>query len=87
MRDIRGDLEERASLCQEQIRAAHAAFESMVHQLQRERDARIGDLRSVHEMIERLMDFENSHMGNVVTLQSAPGQHVTLAERIKAANG
>ena len=33
------------------------------------------------------MDFENSHMGNVVTLQSAPGQHVTLAERIKAANG
>jgi hypothetical protein len=59
----------------------------MVHQLQRERDARIADLRSVHEMIERLMDFENSHMGNVVTLQSTSGQHVTLAERIKAANG
>jgi hypothetical protein len=38
-------------------------------------------------MIERLMDFENSHMGNVVTLQSTSGQHVTLADRIKAANG
>ena len=33
------------------------------------------------------MDFENSHMGNVVTLQSTQGQHVTLSERIKAANG
>ena len=87
MRDIRGDLEERVSLCQEQIRAAHATFDSMVHQLQRERDARIADLRAVYETIERLMDFENSHMGNVVTLQSSSGQLATLSERIKAANG
>jgi hypothetical protein len=87
MRDIRGDLEERANLCQEQIRAAHAAFESMVHQLQSERDARLADLRSVHDMIEQLIEFENSHMGNVVTLQSTSVQHLTLAERIKAANG
>ena len=29
----------------------------------------------------------DSHMGNVVTLQSTPGPHVTLSERIKAANG
>jgi hypothetical protein len=87
MRDIRSDLEERASLCHEQIRAAHATFESMVHQLQRERDARIADLRSVHEMIERLMEFENSQLGNVVNLQGSAVQHLTLAERIHAATG
>jgi hypothetical protein len=36
MRDIRGDLEERA-ICQEQIKTAYAPFEMMAQQLQRER--------------------------------------------------
>jgi hypothetical protein len=79
MRDIRGDLEERANLCKEQIRAAHTAFESIVQKLQRERDTRIADLKSVLRMIERLLEFENSHIGNVVTLPSTSVQHLTLA--------
>jgi hypothetical protein len=40
MRDIRGDLEERANIIQEQLRASYAHFENVVQQLQRERDAR-----------------------------------------------
>jgi hypothetical protein len=87
MRDIRGDLEERANLCQEQIRSAHSHFETMIQQLQRERDTRIADLKSLLTMIERLIDFENSHMDNVLTLPSTSVQHLTLADRIKAANG
>jgi hypothetical protein len=88
MRDIRGDLEERAKLCEEQIRAAHSHFETMIQQLQRERDTKIGDLKSVFAMIARLLEFENNHMGgNVVTLPSTSVQHLTLAERIKAASG
>jgi hypothetical protein len=87
MRDIRGDLEERANFCQEQIRAAHSHFEMMIQQLQRERDTRTGELKSLLTMIERLIEFENNQMDNVLTLPSTSVQHLTLAERIKAANG
>jgi len=38
MRDIRSDLQERATLIEEQIRAAYAHFERTVQQLQNERD-------------------------------------------------
>ena len=86
MRDIRDDLQERADLCEEQIRAACAQFEAMVQRLQSERDRRIADLKSGLALIDKCMDFENSLMGNVVTLAEPPAPHITLAERIKAAN-
>jgi hypothetical protein len=87
MRDIRGDLEERANLCQEQIRSAHSHFETMIQQLQTERDARIADLKSLLIMVERLIEYEDGYMGAVVTLPSSSVQHLTLSDRIKAANG
>lgn len=87
MRDIRGDLEERAGLCQEQIRAAHSHYDMMVQQLERERDARTADLKSLLAMIGRLIEFESSHMDKVLTLPGSSVQHLTLADRIKAANG
>lgn len=86
MRDIRGDLEERAKFCEEQIRAAHAQFELMVQQLQRERDTRIADLRSVFATIEGLIEFENRQMGNVVTMTNPSVSHLSLADRIRAAS-
>ena len=46
MRDIRGDLQERAILVDEQIRAAVAHFDKAIQQLQTERDARINDLKA-----------------------------------------
>ena len=46
MRDIRSDLQQRANLCEEQIRTACAHFEAMVQRLQSERDMRIADLKS-----------------------------------------
>jgi hypothetical protein len=82
MRDIRDDLEERANLCKEQIKTAYAQFEIVAQQLQRERDARIADLKSMLVMVERFIEFENHHMGNVVTLPSTTVQHLTLAERM-----
>ena len=45
MRDIRSDLEERAHIIEEQLRAAYAQFDRMAQQLQSERDARLSDLR------------------------------------------
>ena len=69
MRDIRGDLEERASICQEQIKAAHSHFEAIIQRVQRERDTRIADLQSALAMVQQFIEIENSRMGNVVTLK------------------
>jgi hypothetical protein len=87
MRDIRGDLRERANFCEEQIRAACAHFESMIQQLQSERDMRVADLELGLAMIEKLMAFEESLMGNVVTLGNVPAPRFSLAERLRAASG
>jgi hypothetical protein len=49
MRDIRGDLQERAILVDEQIRTAAAHFDKAIQQLQTERDARIADLKAASQ--------------------------------------
>jgi hypothetical protein len=58
MRDIRGDLQERAVLVDEQIRAVVAHFDKTIQQLQTERDARIADLKAGLAMIAKFMEFE-----------------------------
>jgi hypothetical protein len=85
MRDIRSDLQERANLCEEQIRAACAQFETMVQRLQSERDMRIAGLRSGLLLIEKCIEFESNLMGNVVTLENPAAEHSALADRIRAA--
>ena len=86
MRDIRSDLEERANIIQEQLKASYAHFESVVQQLQRERDTRIADLNQTLVMIEKLMQFESGVMDNVVTLENLPSTQPSLVDRIRAVN-
>ena len=62
MRDIRSDLQERATLVDEQIRAAVAHFEKTIQQLQAERDERITDLNSGLAMIAKFMEFEERYL-------------------------
>jgi hypothetical protein len=64
MRDIRGDLQERAILVDEQIRAAVAHFDKAIQQLQTERDARIADLKAGLAMIAKFMEFEERFLHN-----------------------
>jgi len=66
MRDIRGELQERASLFEEQINAHEAEFEKHIEQLKRERDSRLEDLNAELEVVTRLMEIE------VRRLSSAP---------------
>jgi hypothetical protein len=65
MRDIQSDLQERATLIVEQIRAAGAHFERILEKLQNERDARIADLQSGLAMIAKFTEFEQQFFGNV----------------------
>ena len=87
MRDIRSDLEERAHIIEEQLKAAYGHFERAVQQLQHERDARVSDLKGTLAMIEKLMQFESGVMDKVVTLDNPAPSGPSLADRIKAASG
>jgi hypothetical protein len=87
MRDIRSDLEERAHIIEEQLKAAYGHFERAVQQLQHERDARVSDLKGTLAMIEKLMQFESGVMDKVVTLDNPSPSQPSLADRIKAASG
>ena len=83
MRDIRNDLQERADLAQDQIRAADAQFQRMVEQLRHEHDAKIADLKGALAMIAKLMEFENRLSDKVVTLENE-ALRPSLPDRKKA---
>ena len=58
MRDIRGDLQDRAALLEEQINAHEAQFDKLIDQLKREHDSRLEDLKTELEAVNRLMELE-----------------------------
>jgi hypothetical protein len=65
MRDIRCDLQERANVVEEQIRAIYAHFEN------RARGTReLLSFRGTHTIINQLLEFESAFMGNVVPLEN-----------------
>ena len=69
MRDIRGDLQDRAALLEEQINAHEAQFEKLTAQLKREHDSRVEDLKAELEAVNRLMEVE---LRRLETMPSAP---------------
>jgi hypothetical protein len=80
MRDIRSDLQERATLIDEQIRATYAHFEKILKQLQSEQDAKIADVKSTLAMIAKIMEFEERYLGNSSPVVPA-SPLVALADR------
>ena len=84
MRDIRSDLQERATLIDQQIKGAYDHFERSIRQLQDERDARISELQSAISMIAKFIEFEDRNMSNVTrTVPASP--LVALADRVMLA--
>ena len=61
MRDIRSDLQERATLIDVQIRAAYSHFEKTVEQLKNEHNVRVADLKSGLTMIAKFIEFEQRY--------------------------
>ncbi len=71
MRDIRNDLQDRASLLEEEINAAEAQFEKLVEQLRSEHEGRVEDLRAEFEAVSRLLEVEQRRLANI-PVTSAP---------------
>ena len=88
MRDIRNDLQERADLIHDRIKAAAVHFERMVEQLRNEHDARVADLKACLAMIAKLMEFEERHLANMSPETMTPppspsSQHADLAQKLR----
>jgi hypothetical protein len=74
MRDIRGDLQDRAALLEEQINAHEAEFDKLIEQLKREHDSRLEDLKTELEAVTRLMEFELRRLETAPPAQRGPGR-------------
>lgn len=72
MRDIRGDLQDRAALLEEQISAHEAQFDKLIDQLKREHDQRLEDLKTELEAVNRLMELELRRIETAPAAPSAP---------------
>jgi hypothetical protein len=77
MRDIRGDLQDRAALLGEQINAQEAQFDQLIEQLKREHDSRLEDFKAELDAVNRLMELE------LRRIESAPpGQRAQAHEQM-----
>jgi hypothetical protein len=65
MRDIRSDLQERVSLIEKQITAAHARFQQIVERLQVERDTMIAALNTELAALGKVMEAESRRTNNL----------------------
>jgi hypothetical protein len=64
MRDIRGDLQDRANLITKQISADQAQFEKLVEQLKLEHQSRLKNPVTELEAVRLLIDFEHRRLTN-----------------------
>jgi hypothetical protein len=76
MRDIRGDLQDRAALLEEQLNAQEAQFDQLIEQLKREHDTRLEDFRAELDAVNRLMELE------LRRIESAPSQRTQAHEQM-----
>jgi hypothetical protein len=59
MRDIRGDLQDRANLLSEQISAAQGQFDKFIEQLKLEHQGKLEDLKSDLDAVRMVMKAED----------------------------
>ena len=82
MRDIRGDLQDRAALLEEQLNAHEAQFEKLIEQIKREHDQRLEDLKTELEAVNRLLDLELRRIETAPATQSAPAREPVHREPV-----
>jgi hypothetical protein len=82
MRDIREDLQERASILEQQIKGEHAEFEMLVAGLDRERNGKLENLRVQLRSTKKLVELANWHYNVRTTLLRAIA--LTAAAEISA---
>ena len=75
MRDIRGDLQDRATLLEGEINAQESQFDRLYEQLKQEHETRLEELKAELEAVNRLMELERRRLE-----ASAAGQRPLVHE-------
>ena len=74
MRDIRGDLQERANMFEQQINAAQQQFEKLIDQLKREKDSRLADLKAELDAVNRVLEIEHRRLRSATSVPKSQPQ-------------
>jgi len=74
MRDIRGDLQDRANLLEQQIDAAQGQFDKLIEQLTREHDSRLEGLKSELDAVKAVIQTEDRRFGHAPSVLKAQPQ-------------
>jgi hypothetical protein len=64
MRDIRGDLKDRAEALEREIKAAQTRFDELIVRLKQEHGGRVNDLKSELDAVKLLIGLEQRLLGN-----------------------
>jgi hypothetical protein len=71
MRDIRGDLQDRANLIAEQISTAQGQFDKHIEQLKREHQTIVEDLKSALHNVRMVIGIEGRRLGSSLSATEA----------------
>ena len=74
MRDIRGDLQDRAKLIAEQISATQGQFDAHIQKLKSEHQTILEDLKSALHNVHMVIGFEGRRVGSAVPATEAEPQ-------------
>jgi hypothetical protein len=74
MRDIRGDLQDRANLIAEQIRASQGQYDLHIEKLKSEHQTILEDLKSALHNVHMVIGFEGRRVGSSVPETEAEPQ-------------
>ena len=74
MRDIRGDLQERAKFFEQQMNAAQGQFEKQVEQMKREKDSRLAGFRAELNAVRSVLDIEQRRLSSAAAVPDPQSQ-------------
>ena len=85
MRDIRGDLQDRANLIAEQISAAQGQFDAHIEELKSEHQTILEDLKSALHNVHMVIGFEGRRVGSSVPAPEAESQASRRSQHLQHA--
>jgi hypothetical protein len=80
MRDIRGDLQDRANLVAEQIKSVQRQFDDHIEKIKVEHETKLEDLRSALRNVHMVIGIEMRRFGSVAMVELQPANQVANPE-------
>ena len=80
MRDIRGDLQDRANVVAEQIKSVQRQFDDHIEKIKVEHETKLEDLRSALRNVQMVIGIEKRRFGSVAMVELQPANQIANPE-------